>query len=152
MENFKNGTYKSARNVTHVDDVRILTCRVKYKSETVRIIASYGPQETDDLELRKDFYINLGIEIEKSACAGDGVMLVGDMNAKLKLNDEGKIVADSGNGKLLCEMIEDMGLQVINFSHLCNGKWTWEKEKQGIVHRSQIDYLMVDNQIMKSVM
>ena len=148
---FKNGTYRSARNMTHVDDNRILTCRVKYKSETVRIIASYGPQETDDPELRKDFYINLGIEIEKSACAGDSVMLIGDMNAKLKLNDEGKIVADSGNGELLCEMIEDMGLQVMNFSHLCNGKWTWEKEKLGVIHKSQIDYLMVDNQIMKSV-
>ena len=149
---FKIGTFRSIRNVTQVDDRRILTCRVEYKSETVRVVVAHGPQETDNLELRTEFYINLGIEVEKAVCAGDSVMLVGDMNAKLKVDEDGNIGADSGNGQLLSEMVGDLSLQVMNFSDMCCGKWTWEKVIKGQLNKSQIDYLIVNNQLMKSVM
>ena len=120
---FKKGTVKSVRNVTSVDDDRILTCRVEYDTRTVRVIAVYGPQETDESEVRNDFYVKLGVEVEKCYNAGEGVLIIGDLNAKLNTDEEKNVVHESGNGKLLSESVQDLGL-----SDYCTGTWTWTKK------------------------
>lgn len=148
---FKNGTFKSARNVTSVDDDRILTCRVEYDNRTVRVIVVYGPQETDELELRNDFYVKLGLEIEKCNNAGEGLLIIGDLNAKIKADEEKNILYDSGNGRLLAETVHDFGLEVVNFSDCCRGTWTWTKRVRGVLNKSTLDYMLVDKEILKMI-
>ena len=137
-------------NVTYTDHENIISVRVVYKHKTVRIIVAYGLQEKEELERRKEFFTKLGIEIERTMHAGEGVLIIGDLNAKLEQNDD-KITPLSGNGVLLLELIEDMHLNVINFSPLCQGKWTYSKEVKGEKIRSRLDYLLVSEDFTKSV-
>ena len=143
----KKKTFKLLRNATSVDDDRILTCRVEYSNRCVRIIGVYGPQENDDVEDRKCFFEKLSIEIEKSFNAGEGVLIVGDLNAKLTTDTDENISHKSGNGKFLAEMVYDFGLKVVNFCKLCRGKWTWSKEVSGVQKKSCLDYVIVDKQV-----
>ena len=113
----------------------------------MKVIAVYGPQETDESELRNDFYMKLGLEIEKCNNAGPGVLIVGDLNAKLKTDEVKTIVHESGNGKLLTEAVQDFGLEVMNFSEICTGTWTWTKKIRGVTNSSKLDYLIVDKQV-----
>ena len=150
---FKKGTFKSALNVTSVDDDRILTCRVEYENRTVRVIVVYGPQETDELEVRNDFFVKLCLEVEKCKNAGEGVLIVGDFNAKIRADKEKIIIHESGsgNGKLLAEAVHDFGLEVVNFSNYCRGIWTWTKQVRGVLNRSTLDYLVADKEIFELV-
>ena len=149
---FKKGTFLSVRDVTHTDDERVLTCRVECKNEVVRVVTAYGPQENEDAEDRKDFFIKFGIEIEKCIHSGDGVIVVGDLNAKLEHNKErNEINPDSGNGSLLLDIIEDLNLQVVNFSDQCKGQWTWSKVINEVVHKSILDYVLVDSKMHLNV-
>ena len=52
---------------------------------------------------------------------------------------------------LLLELIEDMHLNVFNFSPLCQGKWTYSKEVKGEKIRSRLDYLIVSDDFTKLV-
>ena len=149
---FRKGTFQSIRNVTHTDDDRILSCRVVYKYETVRVIVAYGPQENEEVEERKDFFIKLSIEIEKTIHAGEGVIVIGDMNAKLDCDPEkNQINGVSGNGVILAELVKSYHLQVMNFSNLCKGQWTWSKEINGVMNKSRLDYLIVSENISKVI-
>ena len=149
---FRKGTFKSApRNVTSVDDDRILTCRVEYDNRTVRIIVVYGPQETDELEVRNDFFVKLCLEVEKCKNAGEGVLIVGDFNAKVKADEEKNLIHESGNGKLLTDAVNDFGLEVVNFSNYSTGTWTWTKQVRGLRNKSTLDYLVVDKEIFELV-
>ena len=148
---FRKGTFRNLKNVTHVDDDRILTCRCEYQNKTVRVIVVYGLQENDDSEEKSDFFINLSIEIERSLNAGDGIIVVGDMNAKLEMDTEGNIVPDSGNGRLLLNTVCDFDLEVVNFADCCKGTWTYSKDVLGVNQKSRLDYLITDREVFKSV-
>ena len=77
---------------------------------------------------------------------------MGDLNAKLDKNkEEDRIIPDSGNGSLLLEIIEDLTLQVVNFSDLCKGQWTWSKIINGVLHRSRLDYILANSSISQKV-
>ena len=108
-------------------------------------------QENDDSEERSDFFINLSIEIERSLNAGDGVIVVGDMNAKLEMDTEGNIMPDSGNGRLLLNTVCDFDLEVVNFADCCKGTWTYSKDVLGVNQRSRLDSLITDREVFKSV-
>ena len=112
----------------------------------------YGPQESDELEERKDFYDKVSIEIEKAQNVGDRVMIIGDMNAKLDHDTEGQIVPESGNGKFLVDTVTEYDLDVVNLSDRCRGKWTWSKNILGVNHRSRLDYLIVDHHVFDYVL
>ena len=148
----KKGTFHSVRNVTHTDDEHILSVRVSYKYETVRFIVAYGPQENEEVDTRKEFFTKLGIEIEKAKLAGEGVMVIGDLNAKIEqISENNDINACSGNGTLLKIMIEDLQLSVMNFSPQCKGVWTWSKTIKGVKHTSRLDYLIVNKNFSLNV-
>jgi len=103
----------------------------------------YGPQENAEIEERENFYENLSLEIEKTLHADEGLMLVGDFNAKISLCDN-KIISESGNSEMLRQVISKYDLNVMNFADECTSKWTWSRNVEGISQKSTIDYLITD--------
>ena len=76
-------------------------------------------------------------------------MVVGDLNAKIKENEEGNVEALSPNGILLKEIIDENILEVVNFSSKCMGKWTLEIRTSK--RRSVLDYIIVDKNMLEDI-
>ena len=56
-------------------------------TDTVRVILGYAPQENDKTETREEFFTELEMEIAKSKMADELPLVVGDMNAKISMNN-----------------------------------------------------------------
>ena len=163
------------KNVTTSPLKSILAGRLEIRGGFLRIILGHGPQETENAENREEFFREMAIEIQKARQAGDKVLLVGDMNAKmedkeedseegsveeenevkesLNENDEARLTPTTSNGKLLCQVLEEFDLHVINMSNKCIGKWTHVVRTTG--EESRLDYVISDsrteNQIVRMV-
>ena len=134
--------------MTSTPNLNILVVRVEISDDRqVRIILCYSPQESATIEEREEFYTELSIEISRSISVGDYPMNVGNLNAKIKENEEGNVEALSPNGILLKEIIDENILEVVNFSSKCLGKWTHEIRTSK--RRSVLDYIIVDKDMWK---
>ena len=125
----------------------IFCVRITYPELILRMIVCHGPQEDDESEIRRNFFDNLAVEIECSRVAGETPIVVGDMNAKISL-ENGGIVAESFNGKFFKEMVEVSEMNVANFHENAIGKWTriQNSKKKGTV-KSVLDYILTDDQM-----
>ena len=127
----------------------ILVGRLEIRGGHLRIILGYAPQETESPESRQEFFTELSIEIQKAGKAGDTVLVLGDFNAKMEENKENKPVPTSNNGKLLCEVLEESDLKVINMSKKCIGKWT--HVIRTTEESSRLDYVIADNMTERQI-
>ena len=109
----KCGNFSSFIEVTETDNEEIVTGRLKYGEQQIRIIAVYGPQETADKEIRQEFYNELNIEIERGWYLDEEILVVGDFNGKL-VSKEGKITSLTKNGDHMLNTVEKHKLKVIN--------------------------------------
>ena len=141
-------TFKSALDVTSSALEDIVVVRVEMAHCTVRIILGYAPQETDLVEVREQFFTELEIEIAKCKLVDELPIVVGDLNAKIYLNN-GEVEATSPNGRLLLEIINNQELDVLNFHEKCEGKWTHVVRTSGSA--SVLDYIMTDKQVTETV-
>ena len=119
----KRDTFKSILDVTSSMSKDIVVVRVEMAHEALRIILGYAPQETENAEIREEFFTELEIEIAKCKMVDETPIVVGDMNAKISWNNN-NIHAKSGNGKHLAELVGSQELDVLNFHNKCEGKWT----------------------------
>ena len=75
----------------------------------------YGPQEGDHIDQIKNFCENLSLQIERASVAGDPILMVGDLNAKIgKGVIKGDIHDMSSNGQKLLNLIIKYNLIVVN--------------------------------------
>ena len=140
------GTYVSFEKVSDVH-VNILSVRLEYPLQTFRIIVCHGPQEDDESEIRRDFYDNILVEIERSRSADETPIVLGDMNAKIA-GENGNIMGDTVNGKLFTTMIEHSEMKVANFHKNTVGKWTRIQNSKKGTAKSVLDYVLVEEDIM----
>ena len=112
----------------------------------VDVIASYGPQESDEQEKRETFYNELQIEVESSINRGNMYTIVGDLNAKISY-DTNKIIKQSPNGQLLLDSINKFQMKVLNFDKKCQGKWTRVQDHMGETRKSVLDYVITDEKL-----
>ena len=147
----RQGTFQSIDEVSSAEFDNIFVVRVEYKSETIRFVMVHSPQETDPTETRSSFYEEVKVQVERCDMAGDKLVLLGDFNARLMKADN-KVVAMSENGKLLCEVVNDNDLQVVNFEPVAQGEWTRIQAKNGSVVKSTLDYIMVKDPALVSEM
>ena len=124
----------------------ILAGCIKIGNTDLTIIAAYGPQETEKASLRTEFYEEIGIEIQACIDRCSQPILVGDLNAKIIL-DNNVISSISPSGTLLKDVVVQYDLKVLNFSAQCTGKWTRSQCKKGIVERSIIDYVITSDSL-----
>lgn len=117
---------------------------IKIGNLDVTIIALYGPQETEKADLRSEFYVEVGIEVQACFDRGSLPLMIGDLNAKIA-NDDITGTSCSPNGSLLKDVVDQYKLHVLNFSSRCSGKWTRCESKRGVLERSVLDYAIVDS-------
>ena len=141
-------TFSSVIDVTNSLNKNILTVRIKMATTTIRVIAGYAPQETDLIETRQLFFSELEAEILKSKLENEPPLIIGDMNCKTEMIDD-QIVGTSANGKLLCSLVENQDLDVLNYSSKCEGVSTHVVRTTG--DSSVLDYCVVDKEITKAV-
>ena len=117
----KKQTFNSVLDVTKSSHKNIVVTRIGLDSIAIRVILGYAPQETDYADIREQFFTELEIEINESKICGDIPIILGDMNAKIVM-EEIEIKSVTPNGKLLLDLISDQNLNVLNFNKLCKGK------------------------------
>ena len=141
----------------------ILTVRIVMKDTAIRVILGYAPQETEDAEVRENFYEELKLEIIKCRIVNDIPVVLGDMNAKIRkretpiqnnpntttTNIETQLIHTSPNGKLLLNMTTDQDLDILNFHKNCSGKLTHVIRTTGAA--SVLDYVMSCHEITSCV-
>ena len=141
-------TFNSVLDVTSTYHKNIVVSRIGLDSIAARIILVYAPQETDNLEVREEFFTELEIEINECKINGEMPFVIGDMNAKL-ISENGDIKSNSYNGKLLLDIVSNQDLKVLNFDSKCNGKWTHVIRTTG--SSSVLDYAITSSELAKHV-
>ena len=145
----KENTVLSAEKLSESNEKNILTVRITYPQCVIRVIIAHGPQETDEMESRTEFYEALMVEIERGQASEDNVIVVGDMNARIRPTESKpeEIHHASNNGKLLKELVEKYQLRVLNFHQKAIGKWTRIQNSKKGTEKSIIDYILVEDNL-----
>ena len=108
----------------------------------------YGPQDNVSQEVRKEFFQNVQIQVNKAFLSGDSIILLGDYNAKLgKLIIPGDIHDMNPNGKFLNEIIINSSMKVLNTHKNSKGTFTRVQKNLGRVERSVLDYVSVTHDL-----
>ena len=141
-------TFNSVLDVTTTSHNNIVVTRIGLDTMAVRVILGYAPQETESQDWREIFFTELEIEIGYCKLAGDLPIVIGDMNAKVDMED-GVIKGITPNGKLLLGIVADQNLEVLNFDEKCQGTMTHVIRTTGA--SSVLDYVMTTNEIAKHV-
>ena len=93
--------------MSEVTNDGIMSVRLECKYQIIRIILCYGSQDDANNEQRELFYDDLQIEIGRGKVNGEGILILGDLNAKLGsdyfINDHQEITQ---NCKMLKEIID----------------------------------------------
>ena len=146
----RNNTATTIMDTTSVDNKNIMSVEVMYGKTVYRIILCYGPQEDHKVEERNEFYVDLSIEIENSLINGSTPIILGDFNAKIKMSGE-STEAVSGNGMLLCKVLQTFDLKVCNFHEKANGTYTRIRNKKGKTEKSTLDYIITTNSMINNL-
>ena len=151
MVALKKGSFKTFREVTDKESKNIFTVRVEYPNITVRIIILHAPQETDKVEERSEFFEEVTEQIERCHTSEEVPIVLGDFNARTEYK-EGKVAADSSNGKMLLEMVENFRMKIANYHPLTSGQWTRiQKRKDGSTKRSMLDYVLLQQELYETI-
>ena len=147
----RRNTFRSVLDVTSSDDRNIMTVRISISDRLAyRIILAYGPQETETVEVRENFMTEVSIELQNCSDNCDVPVLLGDLNAKISIEDNNLLpLSGSGNGRLLCDLISKFQLEVLNFSDMCSGKWTHVIRTSGA--KSVLDYVITSKMFSQCV-
>ena len=145
----KRNKLSAVMNITSSPSKRILVGRLEIKGGHLRIIMAYAPQETDDAEVREEFVDELMVEIQAGVQSGDKMLVMGDLNAKIEQDSDEKIFPVSKNGKLICEVMNEYELSIMNFSKKCVGKWTHVIRTTEAA--SRLDYVMTNDETEKMI-
>ena len=119
---------------------------------SIRTINCYGPQETQPLEARTEFFIELETRIISAKTSGKLICIECDANSKL---GKGLIRGDpnemSQNGKLMSNLVTRQNLIVVNSTDKCFGIITrFKKTKRG-TEESVIDYFVVCQELFQNI-
>ena len=123
---------------------------LKSDGQSLKIIAAYGPQETEKKEDRQAFYDELAIEVVSGDEQGYLPLILGDLNAKIAKNSEGNSEPLSSNGELLTTFINDHNLVPVNHLEKCSGKWT-RQHRSNADEKSVLDYMLLHESMTDNV-
>ena len=109
-------------NSTDEENTETKWIKLECKPKNIAIGVFYGPQEKTKQELVKSIYNCLETQVSLQM-SGNEVILGGDFNAKIEIDNNEIKQKQSRNGKLLQRMIENTGLQAIS-TKADIGSWT----------------------------
>ena len=132
----------------------VLVVQVKVNnSRKMRIIGGYGTQECAPATLREMYRNSIEEQVSRAFLSGSMVIVAEDANAKLGPTIvPGDPHPMSNNGKLMIEMIERQGLDIINTSEKCKGgPITRKRMVDGKVERSCIDFMLTSTDLTRQL-
>ena len=145
----RHNTFRSSLEVTTSEDKNVMAVRVSVSEKLAyRLILAYGPQETEPLETRENFMTEVSVEVQNCEDNGEVPIILGDFNAKVE-KEGNQVMPLSGNGRLLCEMVKEHELDIMNFSNVCEGRWTHEIRTTGA--KSVLDYVITSTPFSSSI-
>ena len=122
----------------------ILWIKVRAK-KNIYMGCYYGQQENSNKEDVQAEYEHITKTIEKYQ-RNHNVILMGDFNAKLKIDKEECTQHQSRNGRFLRNMIKTLDLTIVNKLPEHKGTWTRINTKNQL-QRSVIDYIITSKQL-----
>ena len=131
-------------------DVLIVQC--KLSNYRVSLINGYGPQESESLSEKMEFFNCLEVSIIKSRMRGDFICVQLDANSKIGMEN---IIDDpnhiSPNGQILLDIVERNDLIILNCTEKCIGTITRVRKSQVLDEKSVLDYFVVCEQFYQLV-
>ena len=141
----KNKMQSQIRRITNKETEEQEIIWVEYKTPNNRptyIGVYYGPQEKQNKDETEAQYAHLTTEIEQLKTKGK-VILAGDFNAKLKVNQNNIQQEQSRNGKYLQDLIDQTNMKPVSINY---PKTTWTREnRKNNEEKSIIDYVIASN-------
>ena len=105
-----------------------------------RVGVVYAPQETRTQKVKlKEMYKRIEKEVQKARENEQQIIVMGDMNCKVGDMIDGNNNEVTKGGRVLKELIEREGVDIVNRSNKCKGKWT--RCEGGT--KSIIDYILM---------
>ena len=123
------------------EQFELLVVEIAVNTNRIRVISGYGPQENWDEKQRLQFFEALESEIASAELEARSVIICMDANSKLGPNYiQGDPYDQSGNGKLLADILDRHALIVLNgVQEKCTGLFTREKRTVSGIEQSVID-------------
>ena len=81
--------------------------------------------------------------------AQDQCIVLGDLNAKIEVDAQGFPYPETDNGKLLLNLVAENGLDIVNLSSKCTGKWTHVVRTSG--EMSRLDYVLASSEFQSNI-
>lgn len=129
-------------------DQEIKWIELKCPNNNIFIGVYYGPQEKVSEEEVERQFSQITSQIIKLKKRGE-IILTGDFNAKIEINNNVVKQAMSRNGKIMQNMIENTNMTPVS-TQATMGNWTRVKRKDNN-ERSVIDYILMSEQLVPAV-
>ena len=137
--------------VDECENAELATVKMEFGNISFRLLVVYGPQEGDHIDQINHFYENLSLQVERASVAGDPILMVGDLNAKLgKGIIKGDIHDMSSNEQNLYNLIIKYNLNVVNSMEICSGTFTRANDKI-VGEKSVLDYVIVSDEVIRYI-
>ena len=123
-------------------DVLIVECTIGANS--VNLINGYGPQETDSISNKMEFFTCFETAIQRALLNDSLICAELDANSKIGMeNISGDPHHISANGQLLMNIVRRNGLIVVNSTEKCGGLITRVRNTKISEEKSILDYFIV---------
>ena len=140
-------TERIDENILENQEQEILWIRTKNTQQKVNIGVFYGPQEKCSNEEADRQFSQITSQINKLKKTGE-VVLVGDFNAKIEIENDVVKQTQSKNGKYMQKMIDETNV-IVKSVNATFGHWTRVKRKD-VNEKSVIDYVLMSERIASS--
>ena len=122
------------------DEFQTLWIKIDNTRNKINVGCVYAPQESRaKIGVFNRMYQGIASRIDKAKHDGERVVIAGDFNAKVGEKIKGNKKEISKSGKVLCNMILERDLALLNCHVGCEGRWTRILGKE----KSVIDYMML---------
>ena len=132
------------------DEVEALVVQIVIEKLPIRVVAAYGPQESDLKEKKENFWKFLEEETTKAELLGQGLLIQMDANVhggpKLIKNDPN---VQNSNGKLFEQFLDrNPYLTVANNMNICEGVITRIRNlKNDKTEKAILDFLIINEKL-----
>ena len=132
------------------DEVEVIVVEVWVNDFPIRIVNGYGPQLSDSIERKQNFWAFIEKQVENAIVAGAGLIIQMDGNSHLGSKIiEGDLNVQNANGKLMCEFLQrNPHLTLINSLPLCEGKITRMRKTTKTIEKSILDVFITCDKIL----
>ena len=123
-------------------DILIVQCKIS--ESYVSLIIGYGPQESDPMGEKIQFFSSFETAVQSGILRGDLICAELDANSKIGMeNIQSAPNLISGNGQLLMDIVSRNDLIVVNSTAKCSGVITRIRKTKHSEEKSVIDYFIV---------